>query len=490
MKQASTFLTLLISLMLNPSLSSQNAPWASFFSDPGPQFATDIIQTSEGGYIISAYSSPVNAASFYIVKMDSAGDLDWEINISKDNYSSRAYSIIEAANNCYVAIGSATMQRRPWIVKFNHNGDTLWTSHWTDNLPANSALAARGTILNDGRIVVTGAQGALGLQPNMFLVSQNGALLEQRLLNAPVPPVWYGGTSVSHIERTSDGGFVLTGSAGSGSSSKVFLWKFDMNADSTWSVLYSDSSVGMRAAASVKQLSNGDYILAGFNSPNGEHTCVMRTTASGEVIWFNTYPDASSLTQATDIIGWHDEQILVTEKRFAAAGQNIFESALLKIDANGNLLSRDIITSGDASVAILRMRKTSDGGFVMAGEINETGIMNDQDLFVLKSDAAGDISSPYFEVLLNTPGSKNMPAKQHAVEILPNPAGMHNNIRVRSKAEIRRIELFTLTGNLISEYNTPGLRNVEINAPEKSGMYLVVTHAANGAITTSRLIVH
>jgi hypothetical protein len=487
MKQS--FTLFVMSVLLSFSLTAEQPPWTTFLGGPGPQFATDIIQCTDGGYVICAYNSPVNSANFYIVKLNETGDALWEVNISKDNYSARAYSILEAANQCYVAIGSATQQRRPWLVKFNNNGDTLWTSQWTNGLPANSALAARGVILNDGRIVVIGAEGALGLQPNMFIVSESGQLLEQHQLNAPVPPAWYGGTSVSHIEKTADGGFILTGSAGSGSGSKAYLWKFDMNADSVWSVLYSDVAVGMRAAASVKELDNGDFVLAGFNSPNGDHTCVMRTNAFGEVIWFNTYPDLSSLTQGTDIIGWQNGNILVTEKRFTAAGQTIFESALLKIDGDGNLLNRDVITSGDASVAILRMRPTNDGGFVMAGEINETVIVNDQDMFVLKSDGTGDISTPYFEVLLNTPGTGKALKKHPGVELIPNPAAVNDQVQIRANYEIKRVEIYNLTGNLVAAFNTSN-RNFALPAPEKPGIYLVVTHANNGTTTTNRLIVH
>jgi hypothetical protein len=477
----------LILLLIAGVISAQQTPWVIFFGGPGPQFATDIQHTSDNGYIIAAYDSDNNSANYYVVKLSEEGDLEWETNISKDNYSERAYSVLETADGHFVVVGTATMLRRPWVVKLNSLGDTLWTSQWTNDLPQNSAVIARGVMLPDSRIVVIGAEGQLGSQPNMFLVSQEGALLEQRTLNAPVPPGWYSGTIVTHIESTSDGGFVLTGTAGGGSGAKAFLWKFDQNADSVWTRLYNEPIYGMRAANSVKQLADGGYILAGFSSPNSEHSCAMRVDETGNVIWFQIFPD-DVYTQATDVIEWIDGTFLVTEKRFEAFGETIFESALLRIDGDGNLLNRDIITSDDASVAIYRMRNTNDGGFVMAGEINEMMVMNEQDLFVLKSDPWGDITNSYFNILL----SDNIvlsDANDAEIRFLPNPvhAGSQFNMIVPGKT--LAIEIYSLAGASVLKLSSERNGLIGLKAPDKKGIYIVTILLKSGEVLNKRLVV-
>jgi hypothetical protein len=402
MKTYITTILILTLCLFSAPLMAQQFPWSAFFGSQGADFATDIKQTADNGYIIAAYGSTGNSANYYVVKLDEFGQLQWARNISKDNYSSRAYSVIETSNGNYVLVGVATQGRKPWLVKLNSAGETIWESAWTDNLPANSAVIARGISLPDNRIVVIGAEGQLGQQPNMFIVSPEGELLEQRSLNAPVPPGWYSGTIVTHIEPTSDGGFILTGTAGGGSGSKAFLWKFDQQADSSWVTVY--NNYNMRAAESVKQLPDGGYILAGFSSPNSEHAAVKRTDAFGNVIWSQVYTDEHN-NPATDIIPWHNDEFLVTEKHFYGAGSIFFQSALLRIDGQGNFMGRDMIMASDSSTAITRMRLTNDGGYIMAGEINEYLVMNQQDLFVLKSDSLGTINGIFIDYVW--PGDVN-----------------------------------------------------------------------------------
>jgi hypothetical protein len=406
----SLFILMFLILATGP-LPGQNFPWNAFFGTEGAEFATDIRQTSDDGYIIASYGSIDNSGNFYVVKIDKYGSLEWERNISKDNYAERAYSAFETANGEMIVVGRATMLNRPWVVKLNSQGDTIWTSQWTNSLPQNSGLLARGTLLPDGRIVVITASGQLGLEPKMFIVSQAGQLLEEKQLNPIVLPGWYSGTFVSHVESTTDGGFILTGTAGGGSGSRAFLWKFDHNADSSWSVHFTQPGIWMRNAESVKQLSDGGYILAGFTSPNSEHSCAIRTDNLGNVLWFESYPD-SIYTQATDVVEWIEGKFLVSEKRFSAIGGTFFQSALLTISPDGSLLSRDFIIASDSSTLITRMRNTSDGGFVMAGEINEFLVVNEQDLFVLKSDSLGNIADLFIDYVwpgdVNYDGTVNM----------------------------------------------------------------------------------
>jgi hypothetical protein len=472
-------------LLASASTSAQQNPWVTFFGGPGPQFATDIQQTSDNGYIIAAYDSENYSANYYIVKLDEAGNLEWETNISKDNYSERAYSVIETSTGDFVVIGTATMLSRPWIVKLNSLGDTLWTSQWTNDLPQNSAVIARAVLLPDNRIVVIGAEGQLGSQPNMFLVSQEGALLEQRTLNAPVPPGWYSGTIVTHVEPDSDGGFLLTGTAGGGSSSKAFLWKFDQNANSVWVKLYNE--LGMRAANSVKQLAGGGYIMAGFSSPNSEHSCAIKVDQYGEVIWSQTYPD-NVYTQATDVIEWTDGTFLITEIRFEAFGETNFESALLRIDGDGNLLNRDLITADDASVAIYRMRNTNDGGFVMAGEINEMMVMNEQDLFVLKSDAWGDISNSYFNILLSD-NILTSNVNDDVIRILPNPVRAGSKVNMVVPDQTLSIGIYSLTGSKVHKIDLEHNGFSDLTASDKKGIYIVRVLLSSGEAVNKRFVV-
>lgn len=384
--------TLTISfLVFQLQLFAQDFPWNAYFGGNGADFATDIKQTSDNGYIISGYGGDLNSSKYYVVKINLFGDLEWQQILNKDNYTEKAFSILETAAGEYIVVGTATSGNRPWLVKLNGSGDVIWTTEWTDQAPFNSALLARGTLLPDGRIVIIGAEGQYGSQPNMFIVSSEGQLLEQRSLVPIVPQGWLSGTFVNHIEATSDGGFILAGTAGSSTSSRAFLWKFDQNADSIWTRHYTGETAAMRSAEHVSQLADGGFLLTGFDAPNGNNSCAIRTDEQGNFVWFQLFPD-NIYTQATAGIETNDGNLLITEKRFDGIGTSFYQSAMITTDAAGNLLSRQPIMASDSSTTITNMVKTNDGGFVLAGEINEYLVVNEQDLFVLKSDALGNIS--------------------------------------------------------------------------------------------------
>lgn len=57
--------------------------------------------------------------------------------------------------------GKPTLSR-PWVVKLNNLGDTLWTLQWDNDLPQNSALIAHAVLLPYNRLIVIGAEGQLG----------------------------------------------------------------------------------------------------------------------------------------------------------------------------------------------------------------------------------------------------------------------------------------------------------------------------------------
>jgi len=393
------------------SISGQNYPWNAYFGDEGAEFAYDIKQTSDNGFVIAAYGNDGGSSDFYVVKLDMYGSLQWERTISKDAYSERAFSILETLEGDYIVVGNATNFNKPWLVKLNSNGDTLWTSQWTDNLFNNSGLLSRGALLPDGRIVVVGHTGYYALDPYMYIVSPGGELLEERNLESLVPLGWYSGTVINDIESTSDGGFVLTGGTGGGTGSRGYLWKFDANADSSWTVIFDEPGIWMRSAQSVKQLSDGGYILTGFTAPNATTTAALRADAAGNLLWYQSYPD-NIYTNGTDVIEWKSGEFLITEKRFSGFGTSFYQSALLRIDSLGNLLSRDMIMVSDSSTTINQMRRTNDGGFVLAGEINEYLSVGQQDLFVLKSDSLGNINDLYIDYVwpgdVNYDGEVNM----------------------------------------------------------------------------------
>jgi hypothetical protein len=119
----------------------------------------------------------------------------------------------------------------------------------------------------------------------------------------------YGSTgyySAGHdVQQTSDHGYIIIADYGtlSGYSlGDVYLIKTDSNGDTLWTRTY-----GRDLGLSVRQTSDGGYIVAGEGPPLGKGlpggVYLMKTNASGEMSWTRTYGDSSaaySVRQTSD----------------------------------------------------------------------------------------------------------------------------------------------------------------------------------------------
>jgi uncharacterized delta-60 repeat protein len=204
----------------------------------------------------------------------------------------------------------------------------------------------------------------------------------------------YGGTSdemTSFVQQTSDGGYIVAGytySFGAGDYD-IFLIKTDANGNIQWAKTYGGDSYDY--AYSVQQTSDGGYIVAGYTYSFGAgdyDIFLIKTDANGNIQWAKTYggtddEEVSSVQQTSD--GGYIVAGLT--RSFGAGGDDIF---LIKTDANGNIRWAKTF-GGTYSDRATSVQQTSDGGYIVAGGTWSFGA-GDRDLFLIKTDANGNIS--------------------------------------------------------------------------------------------------
>lgn len=95
--------------------------------------ATDIIQVSDGGYLISIYSDSISMSGFIpypgIIRLDSSGNVIWnkKMMTSKPSY---IFAITECMNGDFILAGKqdgVLYGTDAIIIRTNQNGDTLWS---------------------------------------------------------------------------------------------------------------------------------------------------------------------------------------------------------------------------------------------------------------------------------------------------------------------------------------------------------------------------
>jgi hypothetical protein len=244
-----------------------NIIWNKLLGGSALDVPREIQQTTDGGYIVAGYSaSSANGDvtgtnhglnDCWIVKLDALGNILWN-KLLGGNSDERIYSIQQATDGGYILAGYSTS---------SINGDVTATNHGS----------------NDYWIVKLDA---------------SGNILWNKLLG--------GGSSdfALSIQQTTDGGYIVAGASLSSANGDVsgtthgnydfWIVKLDALGNISWNKLLGGS--GIDAANSIRQTSNGKYIIAGHSSSsvNGDVTggnhgindlWIVKLDAGGNIIY-------------------------------------------------------------------------------------------------------------------------------------------------------------------------------------------------------------
>ena len=126
---------------------------------------------SSGSIVVYGYQSKNNYDPFYLELDPATGDtLKW-VDATGTLFPERMQSMVELPTGGYIGVGYTTRsnQNYPWIIKFDANGDTVFTKsfHTYSNTFASCTSLLRGdfkdVIVNSsGDLIVTGQNDGCG----------------------------------------------------------------------------------------------------------------------------------------------------------------------------------------------------------------------------------------------------------------------------------------------------------------------------------------
>lgn len=189
-----------------------------------------------------------------------------------------------------------------------------------------------------------------------------------------------GGNSV---KQTSDGGFIIAGYYGD-SYSDVYLIKTDTYGNLQWEKTYGPR--GTHAGESVQQTSDGGYVIAGRTELFGTGNCniyLIRTNSAGDTIWTRSIGE-DSLEIAHSVEQSTDGGFIIAGCTHSSQYGDIY---LVKTNVKGNVVWTKTIGGGTSDVAY-SIKRTSDGGFIVTG-LSSLG-KDFADLFLLKINEYGE----------------------------------------------------------------------------------------------------
>jgi len=327
-------------LLIFTSFLSLNAQWAITYGGSGTDEANFIQQTSDGGYIVvgETRSFGIGEGDIWVLKLSSTGAIEWQRAYGGGDYD-YARCIKQTSDGGYIVGGSTFSfgagEKEFWILKLNSAGDIEWQHKYGGDRWDHVSSVQQ---TNDGGYVFSGCTGSFGAGSVDFWIlklSSAGDIEWQET---------YGGRhddKSRSIQQTIDGGYIvagLTNSFGDGYDEDIWILKLNSEGDIEWQKTYGESRDD--EAQSIQQTIDGGYIVAG---------------------WTNSFGDG------------YDDDIWV-----------------LKLSSEGDIEWHKIYGGNDVDRA-LAIQQTDDRGYIVAGWTNSFGVVDDDDIWVLKLSSAGDI---------------------------------------------------------------------------------------------------
>jgi PKD repeat protein/putative intracellular protease/amidase len=247
-----------------------NQQWFKTFGGGDMDVGKSVRETSDGGYIICGYTTSfgVRNQDVYAIKTDAHGDIVWTKSVS-GNFSEFAHSIIETDEGGFLLTGSSitTMadaygDRDLYLLKLDSTGSEEWSRTIDNNFfdSGHSVLAAP-----DGGFVIAGHTDIPFSLLDMFLLKIDSDGNENWRREFGSKGLHDYGRSVC---TTSDGGYILCGATQSvETGSDVLVVRTDAQGHEIWNKRF--GGPGSDWGSSVSEASDGSYVLTGHTGSFG-----------------------------------------------------------------------------------------------------------------------------------------------------------------------------------------------------------------------------
>ena len=400
-----TLIVLAALTALTSAVHSQPQPpdtlWTRSFGGNDNDYAYSVEQTNDGGYIIAGRTRSFGAGGYdiFLIRTDVAGDTLWIRTYGGPGSYDECRSVQQTPDSGFILVGTTNSYGAGFedifILKTNINGDSIWMRTFGGGSVDHGREVQQ---TNNGGYIVAGLTQSYGAgRGDVYLIQTDaeGNTIWTRTFGGS------GNDSGRSIQKTSDGGFIITGETSAGIGGyNVYLIKTDSSGNSQWLRSYGGSSNDNGYC--VHQTSDGGYIITGKTSSFGfgrDDVYLIKTDADGDTLWTRTF-GGSEMDIGYAVLQTSDGGYIVAGEN-SSIGAGLSDAYLIKTDANGNTLWTQ--TYGDSLFEFFGdIQPTFDAGYILCGSKSSSG-PSDPNVWLVKLEGEMTLTLTPTVPIINIP---------------------------------------------------------------------------------------
>ncbi|MCI0417179.1 hypothetical protein L0222_30785 [bacterium] len=328
--------------------STGSVSWQKSYGGAGTQSLGSIRPTRDGGYVVLAETTSFGAwdVDGWVLKLDSNGKVQWQNTYGGIGYDS-ANTIQQTTDEGFIFAGyTESFTNDPegdaWAVKINSSGAIIWAKSYGSSATFEDITHIEQT--SDGGFICAGDRED---DAWVMKLTPTGKIKWQKT---------YGGSAGDHseyVQQTYDGGFVVAGNTDSFGAGSGDFWVFKLNSSGTmqWQKTYGGPS--SERLYQLDYTSDLGYVLTGYTfsfGPAMRNAWTLKLDSSGEISWQKTYGGGNS-DRATSVQETSDGSYVLAGRTesFGTTPSNLW---VLKLESNGNIGSSCSLINTSSAAAV------------------------------------------------------------------------------------------------------------------------------------------
>jgi len=345
-------------------------------------------RVNSGGSELAGVNVNLSGALFFASSQTDANGNYQFSNVPNGSYSitpSKAGYSFNPANRS-VSVNNANVAGQDFSAT-----PTRWAKTFGD---VNNDIANFIQQTSDGGFILAGETysfGVVNADVWVFKLDADGAIQWEKTFGG-------GGYDIAHcVQQTSDGGYIVAGETSSfGINTDALILKLDGSGNIQWQYRY--GGTGTDKAYSIQQTPDGGYIVAGETTSfgaKGIDAWILRLNSNGGVAWGKMYGgDGDEIARS---VNWTADDGFIVAGETNSLGAGFADFWVMKLKANGDYDWQKTYGGANDDFAHF-IEKTTDGGYIVAGQSFSFNALGDMWVLKLKLDGSIDWQRTYYGV--------------------------------------------------------------------------------------------